>query len=54
MNINENLENIYSSHISDLSDFSVKFTNENLQGPLCIRVKEYIDEPLKLMCVNRP
>jgi hypothetical protein len=53
MGINENLEKIYSTYITDLSDFSLKFTNENLQGPLLIKVKEYINEPLKLMCIGQ-
>jgi len=53
MSINENLEKTYSSYISELSDFSLKFKNKNLHGPLLIRVKEYLDEPLKLMCVGQ-
>jgi hypothetical protein len=53
MSINEQLEKTYTSYISELSDFSLKYPNENLQGPLLIKVKEYIDEPLKLMCVGQ-
>jgi len=53
MCINDNLEKVYSSYISGLSDFSLKFTDENLHGPLLIRVKKYVDEPLKLLCVGQ-
>ncbi|MGZ9898993.1 hypothetical protein [Shewanella gaetbuli] len=53
MNINEQLQQIYSSYISGLNDFALKFSDKNLNGPLLIKVKGYIDEPLKLMCVGQ-
>lgn len=53
MSINNQLKNLYSSYIDDFNEFSLKFKNKNLHGPLLIEVNKYVDEPLKLMVIGQ-